>query len=212
MVRGALDRIAGLKGSPKGNPPPAARVSPGGNSGAKASSPLGSTQKIRTGPGAKNVPPPLGEDEVEGLRRDLEDLLKELILLTTEDWADERLKQLQNAGETPATAKFFSDKLRLTATEKKMFGKMVSRIYAKYLGVDFAYSDEIFTAALAIGYYLRNREGNAMIKKIADRSIIPKGTVERAGLQAKPNPDHRLNGSGEEHARGAVHQAPPGKI
>src|SRR5580698_3211048 len=129
MVRGALDRIAGLKGSPKGNPPPAARVSPGGNSGAKASSPLGSTQKIRTGPGAKNVPPPLGEDEVEGLRRDLEDLLKELILLTTEDWADERLKQLQNAGETPATAKFFSDKLRLTATEKKMFGKMVSRIY-----------------------------------------------------------------------------------
>lgn len=150
--------------------------------------------------------PSLDDDEMAANRAELEALLRELLVSTTDDWADYRFTLFRKIADDEL-ARMLADKKRLTDTEKKLFPKMVVRLCEKYVGGGFEYSDEIMTTAMVINYFLRNREGDKLEKEARG----PK-TDKRSGVQSTPVSDpgdigHGKNGTGRQ-----ISLAPSGPV
>jgi hypothetical protein len=128
-------------------------------------------------------------DEMEERRRELENLLKEILVGTTNDAADHRFAILKKSGDIDL-AKTLSDKKRLSKNESDVFSKMAVRLAEKYIGNGWEYSEEIMCSAMVLHYFLRNREGDRMVKEIKAEH------EKRVEVQspAPSNPGHDRNG------------------
>ena len=153
----------------------------------KAGRPKSAFKKPDPAPRSKYVPPVAPDAQAEADRRNFELIVAELVINTTEEMAKERFDLLVMVHPADL-ARLHAEKLRLNDMEKRAIGPLAGRLYAKYVGDNFTYSDEMMATGLAICYYLRNREGFALVAKIRNQNGNGKG-AEQPGIQSNAGAD-----------------------
>lgn len=152
-----------------------------GSSGASASfarrgsSPRGNAGKAKKGPGrpTKNaagfpqssIDEVVIDPEVEAARAEFEEVLTELLVSTTEGIAESRYILLKKSFPE-AEARGLANKALLTDKERKYFSSVIVRIWRKYLGDQYLFSDEAIAGVYVFQYLLRNWTPMAEAKKI----------------------------------------------
>jgi hypothetical protein len=119
--------------------------------------------------------------ELEVERRDFEALIKELLVATTDEWAEHRFQILKGLSDAQL-ARALADKAKLSEIEKKYFSKIIVRLYDKYVGLGF-YTDEMMGAVLVCQYILRNLEPMRVCLEIKN------GNAKQPPIQRTTNPD-----------------------
>lgn len=145
------------------------------------------------------------DPEIEAARLEFEEVLIELLVSTTDNIADARYTVLVKKFPE-AEARGLADKARLTDKERKYFGGVAVRLWRKYLGDKYLFTDEAIAGVYALQYGLRNWEPMAQAKKIEDGL---NGKNKQSGLQSAANPNPRSIGHREEHTNGSSDPHPP---
>jgi hypothetical protein len=214
----AAAKVSGLPGrkvgdldafkSAGGIQPPSASggPAPGGRKGA-AKKPVGRPPKNAAGFSAKAIEEVAGDPEVEAARAEFEAMLVHLLASTTDSLADSRFEILK--GKFPAEyARGLADKARLTEKEKTYFGQVAIRLWRKYLGDKYLFSDEGIAGAYLLQYLLRNLEAMNQVKKI--KAEINGKNDKRPGVPGAPGAGDRHERNGKIDARGAADLHAPG--
>jgi hypothetical protein len=142
------------------------------------------------------------DPEVEAARLEFEEVLVELLVATTDNFADTRFVLL--AKKFPeAEARGLSDKFRLTEKERKYFGGVAVRLWRKYLGDKYLFTDESIAGIYALKYFMRNFEGFNQARKI-ESELNAKSDDKQPGLQGATRPGTGSQPNGQEHANGAT--------
>jgi hypothetical protein len=138
------------------------------------------------------------DPEIEAARQEFEAILVGLLVSTTDNIADSRFELLKT--EYPeAVAKGLADKARLTEKEREYFGAVAIRIWRKYLGDKYLFSDEGVAAMYALNYLIRNWEPMSQSKKIEAKINGNKkpGSDQQSGLQSQARPNSRSESNGK---------------
>jgi hypothetical protein len=156
------------------------------------------------------------DPEMEAARSELEECLIELLVTSTDSIADGRYAVLVKKFPE-AEARGLADKARLTEKEKEFFGKLAVRLWRKYLGDDYIFSDETIAGIYFIRYMIRNAEGLKQAKAIIaeedqekKNGATKKGADQQPRLQSPPRFNPGSQPVGEVHARQQVNLQPSG--
>lgn len=138
--------------------------SPSGKSG-KGKSKIGRPPKNSAGFSKAKIDEVEDDPDVEAAREEFETVLVELLVAATDGMADSRYQTLLKK-YPQSEAKGLADKARLTDKERKYFGGVAVRIWRKYLGDKYLFTDEGIAAVYGINYAMRNFEGFNAARKI----------------------------------------------
>lgn len=191
----------------------------------RASSPGGPAPGGSQGTGKKKGRPPknaagfskekideeVGDPEVEAAREEFESCLVAILVTATDGLADTKFESLKIL-YPDAVARGLSDKFRLTEKERKYFGSLAIRLWRKYIGDSYLFTDESIAALYAVQYIMRNIEGMVQSRKAESVKHVPqpKSAAEQSGVQSPPNPDRGSSTDGKEHLNGAPDSQSPG--
>lgn len=201
-------------GNGKADPSPGASGLAAGTNGRSAASLAAFQDPGRSaGPGAGRTPPPLPKNkggrprndgrppgsgpsvskeareagmsdaEMEAAKAEFEASLVYVIFAFTDEKAESSYEILK-AKYPEDVARGKADKWKLTDMERKVGGPLITRIYRKYVGDNFKYSDEMLAAVMVGKYYLRTA-GTASDEKACLKLITPEnGNAKQPGLQS----------------------------
>lgn len=141
------------------------------------------------------------DPELEAARAEFEGALVEIMVAATDGLADARYETLKKKYPDDA-ARGLADKARLTESEKKYFGALAIRLWRKYLGDKYLFTDESIAALYLARYFLRNLEGITQARKIDKESAEEANATaaKRSQLQSPSSPSPRDNGNGKDNA------------
>jgi hypothetical protein len=196
---------SGLSGGPSGSGGPA----PGGKSGVKKN-PVGRPPKNGAGIPAAKIDQAVVDPGVEAARAEFESVLVELLVSTTDGIADSRYEILK-AKFPDAVARGMAEKARLTEKEKKYFGAVAIRLWRKYLGDKYLFTDEGIAAVYAFAYFSRNAEGFSQARKI-QAEINGKSQPKQPGIPGAPGAGAGSERNGKDHASDTPGLQPPRAI
>jgi hypothetical protein len=197
--------LASFQGADGTSPSSAGRGSaPGGKKG-KGKTKIGRPPKNGAGFSEEKISEVVDDPEIEAARAEFEDCLVELLVATTVNLADAKFEVLK-LKYPEAVARGLADKFLLTEKEKKYFGGVAVRLWRKYLGDKYLFTDEAIAGVYLLQYLMRNLEGLSQSRKIEKEK---NETVKRPGLQSETPPSDRSVENGKVHANGAVDSPAP---
>jgi hypothetical protein len=164
---------------------------------------IGRPTKNLAGFSAEKIDEVADDPELEAARVEFEEVLVELLVATTDNLADSRFLLLKQRFPE-AEARGLADKFRLTDSEKKYFGGVAIRLWRKYLGDKYLFTDESIAAVYALKYCMRNFEGFSQSNKVLQEMKNAKQPPyqKQPGLQSAPRPgpgseqDRQINANG----------------
>lgn len=181
----------------------------GGQKG-KGKAKIGRPSKNTAGFSKEVLDQEIVDPEIEASRVEFEGVLVHLLVATTEGIRDTRFEVLKK--QYPAdVAKGMADKALLTEPEKKYFSSVVIRLWRKYLGDKYLFSDESIAAAYVGQYLLRNWTGMAEAKKI-EQELKEQKVEKQPGLQSAAGSGDRRESDGKNDANGAPGPQPSGAV
>ncbi|HXL73906.1 MAG TPA: hypothetical protein VN963_09815 [bacterium] len=157
----------------------------GGKNGA-GKKPIGRPPKNGAGFSKERLDETLIDPEVEAARVEFEACLVELLVATTENFRDARYEVLKSQ-HPEAVARGLADKALLTPSEKKYFSGVIIRLWRKYLGDHYLFSDEAIASVYLAQYILRNWAGIAEVRRI-NEELKTKKNDQQPPVQS---PTHR---------------------
>lgn len=185
---GAVGRKAGeldaFKNAGGPGAPVAGRGSPSGGKKGGAKKKEGRPANNGAGFSKTAIDEEVVDPEIEAARAEFESVLVELLVSTTDNIADARFILLKKRFPE-AEARGLADKARLTDKEKKFFGGLAVRLWRKYLGDKYLFTDEAIAAVYALQYILRNIEPIKAAKKI-EAEINGKSADQQSRLPVAP--------------------------
>lgn len=193
---------AGTDGSsPRGGSPPSGKKDRAKNRG-------GRPPKNLAGLSAAKIDEVVDDPEIEAARAEFEGVLVELLVSTTDGLADSRFEILK-AKFPEEVARGMADKARLTDKEKKYFGGVAVRLWRKYLGDKYLFTDEGIAGVYLLQYGLRNAEGISQARKIK-KEINGTKDDQRPGLPSPAGADLGHERNGKIDPSGPADLQPPG--
>lgn len=197
-----------FKGAEATSGPSAGRGQAPGGKKAGAKNKGGRPPKNTAGFSKEKIDEEMDDPEVEAARAEFEEVLVGILVATTDGLADAKFETLK-LKYPEAVARGLADKFRLTEKERDYFGKVAIRLWRKYLGDKYLFSDEGIAAAYALAYILRNFEGLSASGKIEKEKNAAASPGKQPGVQSTPDSNPRSPAGGQEHTNGADNSHAP---
>jgi hypothetical protein len=179
----------------------------GKKSGAKNKG--GRPPKNAAGFSAEKIDQVADDPEIEAARLEFEGVLIELLVSTTDNLADARYEILK-AKFPDDVARGVANKAKLTDKEKKFFGGLAVRLWRKYLGDKYLFSDEAIAGIYLLQYCLRNIEGVKQARAIEKEIASGKPNDQQSGLPGPPNSRNGNHADGKDDPGRPARSLTPG--
>ena len=190
--RREIDSLDSFKMSKTGGASTAGRPQAAGGKAGKPPKKIGRPPKNLPGISGEKMDTLLEDTEMEACREEFEGALIYLLVTLTDGWADESFKLL--CSHYPeAEARALSDKAKLTEREKQTFGKIAIRLWRKYVGDKYLFTDEGLAAVIALNYSVRNLPRISLERKLKAKND------KQSRLQSPPRPSSGGEQNGKEH-------------
>jgi hypothetical protein len=115
--------------------------------------------------------PVSGSLENEAMRLEFEISLVSIVAMACDELADSSYRVLR-AKYADQLAREASNCYRITDSEKAMIGPIASRLWKKYVTLNFSYTDEMMVTMILLKYYMRIREPMRLVAE-ANKPVKP---------------------------------------